>query len=67
MKAFEVLDEDHVSHLTPDNLKRWLTEEGEPFTAEEVEEMFSAAVDPDKGVILYRDFVTMMIPEQEQS
>lgn len=40
---------------------------GEPFTQEEVEEMMSAALDPDKGVILYRDFVTSMLPEAEQS
>ena len=36
---------------SPDNLKCWLTEEEEPFTAK-VEEMFLAAVDPDKGVVL---------------
>lgn len=34
--------------------------EGEPFTQEEVEEMLSAAVDPDKNVIFYTDFVSMM-------
>ena len=66
MKAFEVLDEDHVSYLTPNNLKRFLTEEGEAFTLEEVEEMLTAAVDQEKGVIYYRDFVTLMLPEQEQ-
>ena len=36
---------------SPDNLKCWLTEEEEPFTAK-VEEMFLADVDPDKGVVL---------------
>lgn len=34
--------------------------EGEPFTQEEMDEMLSAAVDPDKKVILYKDFVSMM-------
>ncbi len=34
--------------------------EGEPFTQEEMDEMLSAAVDPDKNVILYKDFVSMM-------
>ena len=67
MKAFAVLDEDHTSHLTPDTLKRYMTEEGEHFTQEEVEEMMKAATDPEKDVILYRDFVTLMLPEQEQS
>ena len=34
---------------------------GEPFTQEEMEEMLSAAVDPDKGIIFYKDFVSMMV------
>jgi Ca2+-binding EF-hand superfamily protein len=34
---------------------------GEPFTQEEMEEMLSAAVDPEKGVIFYKDFVAMMV------
>lgn len=38
----------------------FLSSEGEPFTQEEMDEMLSAAVDPDKNVILYRDFVSMM-------
>ena len=67
MKAFEVLDEDHTSHLTLEVLKRYMTEEGEPFTQEEVEEMLKAAEDPEKGMVLYRDFVTLMVPEQQQS
>ena len=41
-----------------------LTHTGEPFTQEEMEEMLTAAIDPDKGVILYRDFVATMIDDQ---
>uniref|UniRef100_A0A3B3RXP2 EF-hand calcium binding domain 2 n=1 Tax=Paramormyrops kingsleyae TaxID=1676925 RepID=A0A3B3RXP2_9TELE len=37
---------------------------GEPFTREEMEEMFSAALDPDKNVIFYKDFVSMMTIEE---
>lgn len=36
---------------------------GEPFTQEEMEEMLSAAVDPEKGVVFYKDFVAMMVVE----
>ena len=42
-------------------------EEGEPFSQEEMDEMLQAAVDPDKGTILYKDFVTLMLPEEEQT
>lgn len=67
VKAFEVLDQDRKSHLTGDELKKFMTEEGEQFTAEEIEELLTAAVDSDKGVVYYRDFVTTMLPESEQS
>lgn len=36
---------------------------GEPFTQEEMEEMLSAAVDPEKGVVFFKDFVAMMVVE----
>ena len=102
------MDEDKKSHLTPEQLKKLLMEDGiyahaqchaynlykcdittatyttmdlspltisssssntagEPFSQEEVDEMMTAAVDQDKGVVLYRDFVTYMLPEAEQS
>ena len=65
LKAFEVLDEEKKNHLTSEELKKVLMEEGEPFSQEEMDEMLQAAVDPDKGTILYKDFVTLMIPEEE--
>ena len=66
LKAFEVLDQDKKSHLTTEELKKVLMEEGEPFSQEEMDEMLQAAVDPDRGTILYKDFVTLMLPEDEQ-
>ncbi|XP_071962487.1 dynein regulatory complex protein 8-like [Antedon mediterranea] len=60
LKAFEVLDSERKGHLTTEDITKYITEEGEPFTPEELEEMLSAAVDPDKGVILYRDYASLM-------
>ena len=37
---------------------------GEPFSQEELEEMLSAAVDPDKNSILYKDYVSLMSVEE---
>ncbi|KAL5474701.1 hypothetical protein EMCRGX_G026685 [Ephydatia muelleri] len=62
---YMVLDRDKKSHITPDELKKYMLEEGEHFTQEEMDEMLTAAVDPDKGVVLYRDFVTLMLPDGE--
>ena len=67
LKAFEVLDQDKKSHLTTEELKKVLMEEGESFSQEEMDEMLQAAVDPDRGTILYKDFVTLMLPEDEQT
>ena len=36
----------------------------EPFTQEELEEMLSAAVDPDKGVVLYKDYASLMAVDE---
>ena len=38
---------------------------GEPFTQEELEEMLSAAVDPEKGHVLYKDYASMMTLDAE--
>lgn len=96
LKAFQVLDVDKNSHLTPEELKKFMMEEGEPFrqvlnpprnehctalllhfsqyihpscllsSQEEVDELLQAAVDPDKGVILYKDYVQQMLPDGDQ-
>jgi len=63
LKAFHVLDTENKQHLLQDELTKYMTEEGEPFTQEEMEEMLSAAVDPEKGVVLYKDYASMMAVE----
>ncbi|XP_064394582.1 dynein regulatory complex protein 8-like [Halichondria panicea] len=67
LKAFEVLDQDRKSYLTEVELKKFMTEEGEAFTPEELEEFLTAAVDQEKGVVQYREFVTTMLPDSEQN
>uniref|UniRef100_A0A8D1E9Z5 EF-hand domain-containing protein n=1 Tax=Sus scrofa TaxID=9823 RepID=A0A8D1E9Z5_PIG len=34
---------------------------GEPFSQEEMEEMLSAAIDPESNAIHYKDYITMMV------
>ncbi|XP_071396258.1 dynein regulatory complex protein 8 isoform X2 [Centroberyx affinis] len=60
LQAFEVLDQQKKGHLEPEELAKYMTQEGEPFTQQEMEEMLSAAVDPEKNLIYYKDFVSMM-------
>merc|ERR1711976_536822 len=39
VKAFQVLDTDMKGYLTPEELTKYMTEEGEPFAQEELEEL----------------------------
>ena len=37
---------------------------GEPFSQEEMEEMLSAAIDPESNSIHYKDYITMMVIDE---
>ena len=60
MQAFETLDVDKKGYLLPAEIAKYFKEEGEPFCQEELEEFLSAAVDPAKGKIFYRDYVALL-------
>ena len=64
LRAFEVLDPAKRGFLTKDELVKYMTEEGEPFSQEEMEEMLSAAIDPESNTINYRDYITMMVVDE---
>ncbi|KAM9466827.1 dynein regulatory complex protein 8 [Clarias gariepinus] len=66
LQAFEVLDQQKNGYLEPKELVKYLTQEGEPFSQEEMDEMLSAALDPDKRRIFYRDFVSMLTLDDPQ-
>ncbi|XP_069464106.1 dynein regulatory complex protein 8 isoform X2 [Ambystoma mexicanum] len=63
LRAFEVLDKQKRGYLTKEDLTKYMTLEGEPFTQDEMEEMMSAAVDPDKNLVLYKEYVSMLLVE----
>ncbi|XP_051849414.1 dynein regulatory complex protein 8 isoform X1 [Antechinus flavipes] len=64
LQAFEVLDSAKEGFLTKEELVKYMTEEGEPFTEEEMEEMLSAALDPETNTIQYRDYLAMMVIDE---
>ncbi|KAK6181109.1 hypothetical protein SNE40_009040 [Patella caerulea] len=65
LKAFQVLDVEMKGYLTREELEKYMTEEGEPFTQDELEEMLSSAIDPDKGTILYKDYVSELTVDEQ--
>ncbi|RMC12578.1 hypothetical protein DUI87_10099 [Hirundo rustica rustica] len=57
LHAFEALDENKCGYITKEDLVKHLTEEGEPFTQEEMEDMLAVALDPEKtNALHYRDY-----------
>ncbi|XP_063469630.1 dynein regulatory complex protein 8 isoform X6 [Symphalangus syndactylus] len=64
LRAFEVLDSAKRGFLTKDELIKYMTDEGEPFSQEEMEEMLSAAIDPESNSINYKDYITMMVIDE---
>ncbi|KAM6139429.1 dynein regulatory complex protein 8 [Phoenicopterus ruber ruber] len=64
LHAFEALDENKCGYITKEKLVKYLTEEGEPFTQEEMEDMLSTALDPETNTVRYRDYISMMIVDE---
>ncbi|XP_009891964.1 PREDICTED: EF-hand calcium-binding domain-containing protein 2 [Charadrius vociferus] len=64
LHAFEALDENKCGYITKEELVKYLTEEGEPFTQEEMEDMLSTALDPETNTVCYRDYISMMIVDE---
>ncbi|XP_046288474.1 dynein regulatory complex protein 8 isoform X2 [Marmota monax] len=64
LRAFEVLDSAKRGFLTKEELIKYMTEEGEPFSQEEMEEMLSAAIDPDSNSINYKEYIAMMVIDE---
>ncbi|ESN99631.1 hypothetical protein HELRODRAFT_176802 [Helobdella robusta] len=62
--AFKIIDAENKGFIDPDVMKKLLMEEGEPFSLEEVDEMFSVAVNQDKNGIYYDDYILTLLDEQ---
>ncbi|XP_054550929.1 dynein regulatory complex protein 8 isoform X4 [Talpa occidentalis] len=61
LRAFEVLDPDKLGFIPKEELIKFMTEEGEPFSQEEMEEMLSAAIGPESTSIHYKEYIAMMV------
>lgn len=61
LEAFKVLDPEKTGFLDKDYISKLLTDEGEPFTLEELEEMLAAAVDVQTGNIPYEYYINSLM------
>mmetsp|Transcript_34642 Transcript_34642/g.54089 ORF Transcript_34642/g.54089 Transcript_34642/m.54089 type:complete len:161 (+) Transcript_34642:352-834(+) len=60
LQAFKTLDVDNKGYLEADELQRLMTSYVEKFSAEEVKEMLSAAVDVEMGRVYYEDYAELL-------
>lgn len=61
LEAFKVLDIDNKGYVTKDFMAKVMSEECEPFSQEELEEMFSAAVDGSSNKIPYEYYLNQLM------
>ncbi|KAM6280104.1 dynein regulatory complex protein 8 [Porphyrio hochstetteri] len=64
LHAFEALDENKCGYITKEELIKYMSEEGEPFTQEEMEDMLSSALDPETNTVCYRDYISRLIIDE---
>lgn len=60
LSAFRVIDADGKGAIAAGRLRELLTTKGEPFSAEEVEDMLSFAANAETGLVQYDDYVTLL-------
>lgn len=61
LKAFRVLDQEGKGFVDKEYMTKLITEEGEPFTVEELEEMMAVAVDMATDKIAYELYLNQLL------
>uniref|UniRef100_A0A3P9K1T4 EF-hand domain-containing protein n=1 Tax=Oryzias latipes TaxID=8090 RepID=A0A3P9K1T4_ORYLA len=60
LQAFEVLDKDRRGYMEPQELAKYMKNEGEAFSQEETNEMLTALVDEKKNLICYKELINQL-------
>ena len=64
-RAFKTLDAEGKGELTVEEVKRFFGKQGEAFSANEIEEMLNAAVDPNTKTVVYKDFAHLLTIDED--
>lgn len=60
LEAFETLDPENKKYLTKEYFGKLMSEEGEPFSNEELEAMWPVAIDPITGNIPFTFYINQL-------
>ncbi|XP_001361447.3 dynein regulatory complex protein 8 [Drosophila pseudoobscura] len=61
LQAFKILDPENKGYLAKETFGKLMMEEGEPFTQEEMDEMWPVAIDPISGHIPYEFYLNQLM------
>ena len=64
-RAFKTLDAEGKGELTADEVKRYFGKQGEAFSANEIEEMLNAAIDPNTKTVVYKNFAHLLTIDED--
>ncbi|XP_057657482.1 dynein regulatory complex protein 8-like [Diorhabda carinulata] len=61
LDAFRTLDSKGVGYLTKEEISTYMTQFGEPFSQEELEEMLEIAIDPQTKTVPYEYYINQLM------
>lgn len=61
LEAFKVLDPEGHGYLTKEYISTLMTQDGEPFTQDELEEMLEIAIDPQTQTVPYEYYINQLM------
>ncbi|XP_017770272.1 PREDICTED: EF-hand calcium-binding domain-containing protein 2 isoform X1 [Nicrophorus vespilloides] len=63
LEAFHILDPDGHGYITKEHMSTIITQDGEPFTQDELDEMLEIAIDPHSQTIPYEYYINQLMVE----
>ena len=61
LEAFQILDSDGRGYLTKEHISTLMTQDGEPFTQDELDEMLEIAIDPHTQTVPYEYYINQLM------
>lgn len=61
LQAFQTLDQEGHGYLTKEYISTLMTQDGEPFTQDELDEMLEIAIDPHTQTVPYEYYINQLM------
>lgn len=61
LEAFHILDPEKKGYLDKEHISTLMTQDGEPFTQDELDEMLEIAIDPNTQTVPYEYYINQLM------